>query len=97
MKGKAHIFCGQTIALDKNATRTIRVYDCFSTIDSKGQTREYRYFGLQRDDEDESSLYLYDRSDTVFRNVDLKWLDHQKIITIWRDDNDEAAEDRQPD
>lgn len=47
MKGKAHIFCGKTIALDKNATRIIRVYDCFSAIDSKGQTREYRYFGFR--------------------------------------------------
>ena len=31
----------------------------FSAIDSKGQAVEYRYFGLQTDDEGESSLYLY--------------------------------------
>ena len=92
MKGKAHIFCGKTIALDKNATRIIRVYDCFSAIDSKGQTREYRYFGLQTDDEGESSLYLYDRGNADFMNVDLKWLDRQRVITIWGDDDNEAAE-----
>ena len=64
----------------------------FSAIDSKGQAVEYRYFGLQTDDEGESSLYLYDRCNAAFMNVDLKWLDRQRMITIWEDDNDEAAE-----